>query len=163
MLFSNQEMMLLWPRPWTRTAMDLTSVSLLRIPRLSFIQLHLALGTAAEMKLGYTLTLVKDSLVIRPWTSATACSLANDLYYWSQTGADLCFDPLFKAYLELTWSLCLENPVPSSFLMQPKNMHYYRGPHVMSSCDTVDTADAIHCQAIVPTLLLAFSAVLQTS
>ena len=41
---------------------------------------------------------------------------------WLQLGVDLCFDPLFKAYLELTRSLHLENPPPTSFLMQPENM-----------------------------------------
>jgi hypothetical protein len=73
-----------------------------------------------------------------------------DADYWSQLGADLSFDPLFKAYLELTWSLCLENPPPSSFPMQPENMPYYRGPHVTTPPDnTVDTTDTAHCQAIV--------------
>ncbi len=43
----------------------------------------------------------------------------NDHYiaeadYWSRLGADLCSNPLFKAYLELTQSLCLENLPPTS-------------------------------------------------
>ncbi len=29
----------------------------------------------------------------------------TDADYWSRVGADLCFDQLFKTYLELTWSL----------------------------------------------------------
>jgi hypothetical protein len=102
-LFANQEMTLLWLQPWTRTAPELTSVLWLRIPWLSFIQSHLALGAAMEMKLGCTLTLMKVLLVIGPWTSAATCSLANALYYWLQIGTDLCFEPLFKAHLELTW------------------------------------------------------------
>jgi hypothetical protein len=68
---------------------------------------------------------------------------------------DFCFDPLFKAYLLLTRSLCLENPPPSSFPMQPKNMPYYRGPRVTTPPDnTVDTTDAAHYQAIVSILLI---------
>jgi hypothetical protein len=55
----------------------------------------------------------------------------NDTYimdadYYSPLGADLCFDPLFKTYLDLNQSLCLESPVPSSFPMKPENMLYYR-------------------------------------
>jgi hypothetical protein len=78
-----------------------------------------------------------------------------DTDYWSQLGADLCFNPLFRAYLELTRSLCLEDPPPSSFPMQPENMPYYRRPRVTSPPDNiVDTTDAAHCQAIVSTLLI---------
>ena len=86
--------------------------------------------------------------------------IRNDHYtaaadYWTWLGVNLCFDPLFKAYLELTQSLRWENPPPSSFPMQPENMPYYRGPHVTTPPDdTVDTADAVHCQAIVSTLLI---------
>jgi hypothetical protein len=79
----------------------------------------------------------------------------SDSDYWSQLGADLCFDPLFKAYLELTWSLCLENPPPSSFPMQLENMPYYHGPRITTPPDnTVDTTNAAHCQPIVSTLLI---------
>jgi hypothetical protein len=78
-----------------------------------------------------------------------------DADYWSQLGADLCFNPLFKAYLELTRSLHLENPPPSSIPMQPQNMPYYCGPRVTTPLDdTVDTTDAAHCQAIISTLLI---------
>ena len=47
-----------------------------------------------------------------------------DADYWSRLGADLCFDPLFKKYLELTRSLCTENPPPTSLPIQPENMPY---------------------------------------
>ncbi len=78
-----------------------------------------------------------------------------DADYWSWLGMDLCFDPLFKAYLELTQSLHLKNPPPSSFLMQPKNMPYYCWPRVTKQPDnTVDTTDAAHCQAIISTLFI---------
>jgi hypothetical protein len=74
-----------------------------------------------------------------------------DADYWSRLGMDLCFDPLFKAYLEFNRSLCLENPPPSSFPMQPENMPYYCEPCVTKKPDnTVDTTDAarpsfLHC------------------
>jgi hypothetical protein len=67
----------------------------------------------------------------------------------------LCFDPLFKAYFELTRSLRLKNPPPSSFPMQPENMPYYHQPHVATPpYDTVDTTNAAIFQAIVSTLLI---------
>jgi hypothetical protein len=78
-----------------------------------------------------------------------------DADYWSRLGADLCFDPLFKKYLELTRSLCAENPPPTSLPMQPENMPYYRGPRVTTPPDdTADTTDAAHCQAIASALLI---------
>jgi hypothetical protein len=46
-------------------------------------------------------------------------------------GTNLCFDPLFKTYLNLTCKLHLENPPPTSFPMKSKNMPYYRGPKVI--------------------------------
>jgi hypothetical protein len=57
----------------------------------------------------------------------------NDNYcvnadYWSHLGTDLCFNPLLKKYLELTRSLRLLHPAPSSLSMLPENMPYYRGP-----------------------------------
>jgi hypothetical protein len=78
-----------------------------------------------------------------------------DADYWSRLGADLCFDPLFKKYLELTRSLRIENPPPTSLPMQPENMPYYRGPRVTTPPDdTADTTDAAHCQAIASALLI---------
>ncbi len=38
-----------------------------------------------------------------------------DANYWSHLGADLCFDRLFKTYLNLMSKLCLENLPPTSF------------------------------------------------
>ena len=51
----------------------------------------------------------------------------NDHYitnadYWLLLGADLCFDPLFKNYLDLTRTLFIKNPPPTSFPMKPENM-----------------------------------------
>jgi hypothetical protein len=57
----------------------------------------------------------------------------NDHYitnadYWLRLGADLCFDPLFKTYLNLMRTLCIKNPPLTLFPMKPENMPYYRGP-----------------------------------
>jgi hypothetical protein len=46
----------------------------------------------------------------------------TDADYWLQLGAKLCFDPLFRAYLDLTHTLCLKNPPPTSFPMKPEHM-----------------------------------------
>ena len=52
----------------------------------------------------------------------------NDHYitnadYWLRLGTDLCFDPLFKNYLDLTRTLCIENPPPTSFPTKPEKCH----------------------------------------
>ncbi len=83
----------------------------------------------------------------------------NDKYlvdadYWSHLGTDLCFDPLFKKYLELTRSLCSLHPAPTSLSMLPENMPYYRGPHIIPTQSSIDPSDDAHCQAIISTLLV---------
>jgi hypothetical protein len=45
-----------------------------------------------------------------------------DADYWSRLGADLCFDPLFKTYLELTRSLRKENPPPTYHVLPHHQM-----------------------------------------
>jgi hypothetical protein len=77
-----------------------------------------------------------------------------DADYWSCLGADLCFDPLFKKYLELNKSLCSTNPAPSSLPMLPENMPYYRGPRTMPIQSPPDSPNDVHCQAIISTLLV---------
>ena len=81
-------------------------------------------------------------------------SYIMDADYWSCLGANLCFDPLFKTYLDLNWSFCLESPVLSSFSMKPKNILYYCGPRIMPPTDTDDTSDAAHCLAIISTIMI---------
>ncbi len=77
-----------------------------------------------------------------------------DADYWSHLGNDLCFDPLFKKYLELTRSLRLLHPVPTSLPMLPKNMPYYRGPRIIPTQSSTDPSNDTHChQAIISTLL----------
>jgi hypothetical protein len=83
----------------------------------------------------------------------------NDHYitnadYWLCLGADLCFDPLFKTYLDLTRTLCIKNPPPTSFPMKPKNMSYYCGPQVVMRSNTDTCSDANHCQAIISTVIV---------
>jgi hypothetical protein len=83
----------------------------------------------------------------------------NDHYitnadYWLRLGADLCFDPLFKTYLNLTRTLCIKNPPLTLFPMKPKNMPYYHGPQVVTPSNTDTCSDANHCQAIVSTIMV---------
>jgi hypothetical protein len=78
----------------------------------------------------------------------------TDAGYWSCLGANLCFNPLFKTYLDITRTLRTKNPPPTSFPMKSKNMPYYRGPRVVKHDDTNDCLDANHCQALVMTALV---------
>ncbi len=78
----------------------------------------------------------------------------TDAEYWSRLGADLCFDPLFKTYLDLTRALRTNNPPPMSFPMKPENMPYYRGPRLHTPTDTDERSDANHCHAIVLSVLV---------
>ena len=77
--------------------------------------------------------------------------------YWSLLGADICFDPLFKSYLDFDRGLREQFPAPTSLPMKPKNMPYYRGPCVTTTADssnsgvpstapTADVAHQSHCQ-----------------
>ena len=84
----------------------------------------------------------------------------TDADYWSRLGADICFDPLFKSYLDFDRGLCERCPVPTSLPMKPENMPYYRGPRLAgkdpsSEVDTpsaspseTDEAHHSHCQSI---------------
>ncbi len=84
----------------------------------------------------------------------------NDHYitnadHWLRLGADLCFDPLFKTYLDLTWTLCIKNPPPTLFLMKLENLPYYRGPQVVTAPSNTDTcSNANHCQPIVSKVMV---------
>jgi hypothetical protein len=52
----------------------------------------------------------------------------TDADYWSRLGADICYDPLFKSYLDFDRGLCEMFPAPVELPMLPENMPYYRGP-----------------------------------
>jgi hypothetical protein len=51
--------------------------------------------------------------------------------YWSHLGTNLCFNPLFKAYLNLMCTLCLKNSPSMSVPIKPENMPYYCRPQVL--------------------------------
>jgi hypothetical protein len=77
-----------------------------------------------------------------------------DADYWSRLGANLCFDPLLKKYLELNKSLHSTNSAPSNLPMLPENMPYYHGPRTMPIQLPPDSSNGAHCQAIISTLLV---------
>jgi hypothetical protein len=72
-----------------------------------------------------------------------------DTNYWSCLGADLCFNPLFKTYLEITRMLRIQNPLLTLFPLKPKNMPYYRGPQVIQPNTSNTHPNTNHNQAIV--------------
>ncbi len=78
----------------------------------------------------------------------------TDVDYWSCLGTDLCFDPLFKTYLDITQTLRIENPPLTLFPMKPENMPYYRGPRVIQPNTTDMHSDANHSQAIISTVMV---------
>jgi len=60
----------------------------------------------------------------------------NDIYltntgYWSRLGEDICYDPLFKAYLDFDCGLREKFPAPTNLPMLLESMPYYRGPRVV--------------------------------
>ena len=84
----------------------------------------------------------------------------TDANYWSRLGADICFDPLFKSYLNFDQGLRQRFPAPTSLPMKPENMPYYRGPRVTMTTDSAesdnpsttqptDPAHESHCQFVI--------------
>jgi hypothetical protein len=51
-----------------------------------------------------------------------------DTNYWSRLGADLCFDPLLKDYIQRADFLHKKHPSPTKLPMLPKNQPYYWPP-----------------------------------
>ena len=45
-----------------------------------------------------------------------------DAEYWSRLGADLCFDPLLRIYIQCAVSILAKNPVPETVPLLAKNM-----------------------------------------
>ena len=73
----------------------------------------------------------------------------NDIYladtdYWSRLGEDICYDPLFKAYLDFDRGLCERFPAPTHLPMLPENMLYYRGPRVVPPPSAHEQSTDIH-------------------
>ena len=84
----------------------------------------------------------------------------NDIYmtdadYWSRLGEDICYNPLFKSYLDFDCGLCETFPAPVDLPMLPENMPYYRGPRVVppSPPDELN-ADNHYCQSLFSQVLM---------
>ena len=89
----------------------------------------------------------------------------TDADYWSRLGADICFDPLFKSYLDFNRGLRQRFAAPTSLPMKLENMSYYQGPRVTmkdASCDTtgsttappdVSKANQLYCQLIMSAIV----------
>ncbi len=83
---------------------------------------------------GANLTILRLQMQLMGWDINIV--YRNDHYitdadYCSHLGTNLCFDPLFKTYLNLMRTLLLKNPPPRSFPMKLENMLYYHGPRVL--------------------------------
>jgi hypothetical protein len=74
--------------------------------------------------------------------------------YWSRLGEDICYDPLFKAYLDFDCGLRETFLAPTNLPMLPENMPYNRGPRVVPppSADE-QTTDVHHCQSLFTQVL----------
>jgi hypothetical protein len=85
----------------------------------------------------------------------------TDADYWSRLGADICFNPHFKEYLDFSRSLWSQCPAPVDLPMRPENMPYYRGPHLIfpptDTPNTPEVAKATYCPTLISTIALTFS------
>ena len=78
----------------------------------------------------------------------------NNIYmtnanYWSRLGEDICYDPLFKSYLDFDRGLREKFPAPVDLPMLPENMPYYRDPRVVPpSPPDKPNADTHYCQSL---------------
>jgi hypothetical protein len=89
----------------------------------------------------------------------------TDADYWSRLGADICFDPMFKSYLDFDRGLRERFAAPTSLPMKPENMPYYRGPRVTTKNASSDAtglstspanagdADHLYCQSIMSAIV----------
>ncbi len=57
-----------------------------------------------------------------------ACLTDADYIFW--LGANLCFDPLLKEYVQQTHALCRCSPVPTDMPIAPEFQPYFCGPHI---------------------------------
>jgi hypothetical protein len=73
-----------------------------------------------------------------------------DANYWPRLGADLCFDPLLKDYLQCANFLCKKYPSPTTLPMFPVNQPYYQPPQNPPRVDDSPSAAAIQLQDIFP-------------
>ncbi len=78
----------------------------------------------------------------------------TDAGYWSRLGADICYKPLFKLYLDFDQGLCEKFLAPIKLPMLPENMPYYQGPRVIPpSGAATPTTDVNHCQSLLSTIM----------
>jgi hypothetical protein len=56
-----------------------------------------------------------------------------DANYWSHLGADLCFDPLLREYIQQVSAFRNRTPSPTAMPPALENMPYFRGPHLPPS------------------------------
>jgi hypothetical protein len=74
-----------------------------------------------------------------------------DADYFSQLGADLCYDPLLCDYIEHIWVIRCASPSPMALPMEPQNMPYYCGPRLPKvPPHTTVSATFTHDNPIVP-------------
>ncbi len=82
--------------------------------------------------------------------------------YWSRLGADICFDPHFKEYLDFSQSLRSWYPAPVNLPMPRENTPYYRGPGLisppMNTPGTPKVAEATYCHTLISSVALTFGA-----
>jgi hypothetical protein len=50
--------------------------------------------------------------------------------YFSRLGADLCFDPLLKEYVQQVNAICSHSPAPMGLPIAPMNQPYFCGPRL---------------------------------
>ena len=78
----------------------------------------------------------------------------NDIYlsnadYWSRLGEDICYDRLFKSYLDFDHGLHKKYPAPIGLPVIPEKMPYYQGPRVLPPSNTdKQTTNVHHCQSL---------------
>jgi hypothetical protein len=78
----------------------------------------------------------------------------TDADYWSHLGADICYDPLFKSYLDFDRGLRQKFPVPTKLPMLPVNMPYYRGPRVIPPSHTAEHISNVnYCHSLVSNIM----------
>ena len=78
----------------------------------------------------------------------------NDIYltnadYWSHLGENICYDNLFKSYLDFDHGLHKTYPTPIGLPVLPEKMPYYQGPRVLPPSNTdKQITNVHHCQSL---------------
>ncbi len=74
----------------------------------------------------------------------------TDADYWSRLGADICYDPLLKDYIERADFLRKKFPAPTQFPMLPENQPYYRPPCNLQPDAEAPSAVLLQLQDLFP-------------